>query len=957
MKSSSSLLRRLRRHRLPTGLMTAATAALTIAPAVMAQTDYSKAVTADNPLFYWNFDQAEVGAGILHSRAGAAVTTENDLQPVGSATRVTHASLSSGLRLGSAAGLDGFGSFFQTPGRLRTGKIELTGAWAVEFWMKSDGVDAKAYLVNFGISPGGDNAPAVIYNFKPSVVEVFTGSGGRTDEGGPVFADQEWHHVVAVYFGNGTDGVAPRTDIYLDGVATTGLQPISRRLNLDRLVFGAALPNGADTFTGNLDELAVYDLQALGLEDEVAVDNWASALVTRHRTSATAAAGESYTNVVKADKPLLYWNFDEAEPGAAAVQQMPVPDAVPGENRLTPVNTPLLATHEALASGLKLGSAADLSAGSFFHTRPLVTATDETSLPGPYAIELWFQSQASNEGTYQLNFGNYTANGDNSPALIYNFGTAPLHVELFNGPQRTGLGGPTVTDQAWHHLVIAYYGGGGTGVADRLDFYLDRQNYPRAGVVNQPLNLAGMVVGAAVLNGANAFTGRIDELAIYDLSSLADEAAVTAKVSSMVNAHFAASGAAMPETVITIGAQPQSKTSSIGQSVVFTVAASVTGTNEALNYQWFRDGVALIGENTGTYTSPALQLRDVGDHSYTVRVSAGAAFKDSAAAVLTVTAPPVLARTAYASQVIADAPLLYWNFDEASGPALQLMPLGFEPAPGANDLKPTSTAGRLDLSVEAGSPSIGYAADFPGNGHFKTLLESGLSELSGPFGVEFWVRSLAANPQTYLVNFGNYEVAGGDNSPALIYNFNPNYLELFGPGRTATEGAALPDSEWHHVMYVFYGSDAVGVAPLVEIYLDGEAYSIANSATNWRISLAGLVVGAALPNGVNSFRGNLDELAIYDFSAAADETGLRTRVQSLIASHMQASTGVISTPASLNIQVSGTNATLTWTAGAGIILQESPDLAAWITVNGATSPFTVPLPAGGGRKFYRLAKP
>lgn len=956
MKSSS-----LFRLRTLPGLVLAAagllTASLTTAPVAMAQTDYAKAVTADNPLFYWNFDQAEVGDGILHTRPGSAVTTENDLQPMGSSTRVTHASLSSGLRLGSAASFDGQGSFFQSLGVLRTGKTQLAGAWAIEFWLKSDGAGTKAYLVNFGVSPGGDNAPAVIYNFKPSVVEVYAAGNGRTDEEGPTFDDTNWHHVMAVYYGNGTDGVAARTDIYLDGVATSGLAPVSRRLSLDRLLVGAALPSGADPFAGNLDELAVYDLQSLGLADEAAVDNWASALVTRHRTSAAAAAGETYTNVVKADKPLLYWNFDEAEPTAPALQLMPVPDAAAGENRLVPEKTPVLTTHEELASGLKMGRAADLSGGSFFHVRPLVTEDAITSLPGPYAVEMWFQSQAGNEGTYPLNFGDYINQGDNSPALIYNFGAAPLHLELFNGAQRTGMAGPTVADQAWHHLVIAYYGGGGLGVADRLDFYLDRQNYPNAGAVNKPLSLAGMVVGAGLLNGANAFTGRIDELAIYDLSALTDEAAVTAKISSMVNTHYTASGAATPETVITIGTPPQSKTASIGGSVIFTVAATVTGTNEPVNYQWFRDGIALTGEITETYTTPALQLRDVGDHTYTVRVSAGAAFKDSTGAVLTVTAPPALPRTSYASQVIADAPLLYWNFDEASGPALQLMPLGFEPTPGANDLKPSTAAGRLDLAVEGGSPGLGYAAELAGNGHFKTLLESGLSELSGPFGVEFWVRSLAANPGTYLVNFGNYEAVGGDNSPALIYNFNPGYLELFGPSRTATEGPTLPDNEWHHVMYVFYGSEAVGVAPLVEIYLDSTAYSIANPGTSWRINLAGLVVGAALPSGVNGFTGNLDELAIYDFSAAADETSLRTKVTGLITSHMLASTGVVSTPASLNIQVSGTNAILTWTAGAGILLQESPNLAAWTTVTGAASPFTVPLPTGGGKKFYRLAAP
>lgn len=929
-------------------------APLTALP-VRGQATYSQTVLSDTPLFYWNFDQAEVGEGILHQLAGVPLTTENDLQPIGSATRVAHGEIGSGLRLGKAASLDG-SSFFQSPAALRAGKPELTGAYAVEVWIQSQSANTSTYLVNFGVDPGGDNAPALIYNFQGPALEIYGGGGGRTGAAGPAFEDQNWHHLLAVYYGNGTDGVAARTDLYLDGIPATGLDAFARRLSLDRLIVGAALPNGANSFTGNMDELAVYDLQALGLADEVAVDTWASGLVTRHRNSALATTGDPYASVVKADHPLLYWNFDEAEPSSAALQQMPLNNVAAGDNLLIPQNTPVLATHTDLGSTLKLGRAADLTGGSFFHLRPLKTDTGATELPGPYAVELWFQSQAGNEGTYPLNFGDYTAQGDNAPALIYNFGAAPLHLELFSrGGQRTALSGPAVTDQAWHHLMIAYYGGGGAGVADRLDFYLDRQNYPNIGPVNQPLSLRGLVVGAGLLNGANAFTGRIDELAIYDLSALADEAAVTAKVSAMVNAHFAAAGATVPAAVVTLASQPQSKTANIGESVVFSVAASVTGTSEPLTYQWFRDGLAIIGEVSDTHTTPTLALSDVGAHNYTVRVAAGAAFKDSAAAVLTVNAPPALPQTAYAKTVIADAPLLYWNFDEASGPARQLMPLGFEPEAGVNDLLPTPAAGRVDHAVQPGSPSLGYAAGFGGNGHFKTMLDSGLSELSGPFGVEFWVQSLAANPGTYLVNFGNYGAPGGDNAPALIYNFTSGFLELFGPSRTAANGPMLPDSEWHHVMYVYYGDGSNGLAPLVEIYLDGAASSIGNS-TAWRINLAGLVVGAALPSGVNGFTGNMDELAVYDFSTAADETALRSKVEGLISRHLLASTGAVITPATLDIRTSGTSAILTWPAMAGVMLQESPDLSAWTTVSGAVSPLTVPLPASG-RKFYRLARP
>ncbi|RYD35054.1 MAG: hypothetical protein EOP86_09495, partial [Verrucomicrobiaceae bacterium] len=900
-------------------------AALAASPA-QSQTTYSQAVLADKPLFYWNFDQEEIGAGIVQQTPRAEVPVENDLVAVQSASRVTHESIGSGLRLGSTASLDGAG-YFASPASLRAGKPQLTGAYALEVWIRSQGDNPTAYLLNFGVDPGGDNAPALIYNFLGPMLELFGGNGGRTGDLGPVFEDQLWHHVLVVYYGNGTDGVGAHTDFYLDGSLTTGLNPVSRRLSFDRLIVGAALPSGVNGFAGNMDELAVYDLQAKGLADEAAVEAWASGLATRHRASAMAASGPAYSAVVKADEPLLYWNFDETDPTAPAAQQMSITNGGAGDNLLIAEGSPVLYTHEELGSTLKLGRTADLVGTSFFHARPLTSDTGISFLPGPYVVELWLQSLADNGGAYLVNFGDYTAAGDNSPAVIYNFDPpAPLHLELFGGGGgRTALSGPIMADQAWHHLVAVYYGGGGEGVADRLDFYFDKQNYPRVGPVVKPLSLGGLVAGAGLLNGANQFTGRIDELAVYDLSDLPDEAAVTAKVSSMVEAHFTAAGGTLPETVVTIGTQPQGKTANIGDTAVFSVSATVTGTNEPLTFQWFRDGLALVGEVAATYSIPALALGDVGTHNYTVRVSAGQVFKDSAAAALTVNAPPPLAQTAYAKQMIADAPVLYWNFDEASGPAAQLMPLDPAPATGANDLVPSVAARRADHTATASGLNLGYTADFSGNGYFKKLLETNLSELNGPFGVELWIQSLGDNPNTYLVNFGNHEVAGGDNSPALIYNFNAGYLELFGPARTTTEGPPLEDNEWHHLVYVFYGNDSVGVAPLLEIYLDGQAYSITNT-TAWRVSLAGILVGAALPNGVNGFTGRLDEIAVYDFSTAFDEAALRSKVQSLIITHMQAATTV--TPpatASIAINVSGPNATLTWSAQGGVILQESPD--------------------------------
>lgn len=551
-----------------------------------------------------------------------------------------------------------------------------------------------------------------------------------------------------------------------------------------------------------------------------------------------------------------------------------------------------------------------------------------------------------------MNFG---PGGGNSPAIIYNFDANPTFLEFF-GQGRTGQSGPTFTDDKWHHLFIVYYGDGVNGVDNRLDIYFDRVPFTSAAVPPSQLALDQLFVGAALLNRANAFTGRLDEVAIYDLSSAGDAEAIEAKVTEMINSHFELAGAVPAAAQVVITSPPASVTAEIGQTVTFSVTAQLVNAEGDLSYQWFKDGELIPGAQEDSYTIPEVTLTDVGTHAYTVRVAAAGVFTVSEPTTLTVAAPPAPAPTAYSAQVLSDRPLLYWNFDEVTGPAV-------ERVGGVNELVPTTFAGRDQHSRLGSGLFLGHTADFQGNGHYKGLLNTDIVELQSPFGLELWFQSTAPNPGTYLANFGDHTIPGRDNSPAVIYNFGgfENHLELFLNGlRTGLEGPFLEDDQWHHLFFAYYGNGEAGVAPVMEIYLDGEVYEIANTIA-WRVDLAGLVVGAALPNGVNSFTGRIDELALYNFEDAADEVSLRSRVQDMISRHRSAAAGIIpapATPPELNITVSGGNAVLTWSNAEGYVLQESTSLAtgSWTTIQGATSPHTVPLPTNG-QKFYRLAKP
>ncbi len=218
-------------------------------------TAYGYAVLKDNPRFYWSFNEeaADSVAQDLVRRQ-----TNDHFAPQNDATRAASAS----ANLGQAAALDGDGDFFQVSGM---NDWEMPGAWAVEMWVKSDGENVEKYWMNAISANGSRNNPAVIYGYKGQHVEAYS-PAGRTGESGPTITDQDWHHLVVTFYGNGGGfGVADRVDIAMDGVVqTVDRGGFSSGFALDgTIIFGAALANGAGAFLGKMDELAFYDLSGL----------------------------------------------------------------------------------------------------------------------------------------------------------------------------------------------------------------------------------------------------------------------------------------------------------------------------------------------------------------------------------------------------------------------------------------------------------------------------------------------------------------------------------------------------------------------------------------------------------------------------------------------------------------------------------------------------------------------
>ena len=94
-----------------------------------------------------------------------------------------------------------------------------------------------------------------------------------------------------------------------------------------------------------------------------------------------------------------------------------------------------------------------------------------------------------------------------------------------------------------------------------------------------------------------------------------------------------------------ITTQPASQTVIAGKTASFTVAATGTA---PLTYQWSKNGTAISGATSSTYTTPAETTTD-NNAKFTVAVSNGAGSATSNAAILTVSASSLLLNSSASS--------------------------------------------------------------------------------------------------------------------------------------------------------------------------------------------------------------------------------------------------------------------------------------------------------------------
>ena len=119
--------------------------------------------------------------------------------------------------------------------------------------------------------------------------------------------------------------------------------------------------------------------------------------------------------------------------------------------------------------------------------------------------------------------------------------------------------------------------------------------------------------------------------------------------------------AAVPPAITT---QPVSQTVIVGQTAGFSVTASGTA---PLAYQWNKNGSAISGATSWTYTTPATTPSDNGSR-FTVSVSNGAGNVTSGAAILTVNSSPSITSQPASQTVIAGQAASFTVAASGTGP-------------------------------------------------------------------------------------------------------------------------------------------------------------------------------------------------------------------------------------------------------------------------------------------------
>jgi PKD repeat protein len=285
--------------------------------------------------------------------------------------------------------------------------------------------------------------------------------------------------------------------------------------------------------------------------------------------------------------------------------------------------------------------------------------------------------------------------------------------------------------------------------------------------------------------------------------------------------------------------------------------------NESLVYSILRNGVPVYSfpYRSQMWDRPWTGFTDTnltpgGSYRYQVVVSDPFGNKASSP-IVTTTAGTSGTLSAYAREVLSDAPAHYWRLGESGGSATDTA--------ATNNASVGSGVARGREGAIAGDSNTAADLGTSGNG----WIQSGQRQLStNYFSIEAWIRP-GSGDRGRIVGFGDSNSLTGtssssqrdrhlylDNAGRIHFGINPAEI------RVITSPGSYNDGRWHHVVGTM-GADGL------RLYVDGQqvasraSYTVAgNYFGYWRIGGDGLSGWPNRPSG-DYYGGLVDEVAIY----------------------------------------------------------------------------------------------
>jgi hypothetical protein len=270
----------------------------------------------------------------------------------------------------------------------------------------------------------------------------------------------------------------------------------------------------------------------------------------------------------------------------------------------------------------------------------------------------------------------------------------------------------------------------------------------------------------------------------------------------------------------TINTQPANTTVVAGQSAAFTI--SVTGGTVPVTYQWKRDGVAIAGATSASYTLSAVALAD-NSANFVVDVTNPAGTISSQAASLTVTAPHVGSWSdpvrISANQGTTEVHLPHAAID-ASGDAVAVWREIIESGP------PGSTRyAAMANHFEAGNWRTPVRIDR--QGYLNTQFPEVAMTTGGVAYAIFPQARSESNPHGFSHGYVTRYAAGSWSAPAQIENYLDATGHSVGEPRIAAHASGQAFAVWHQASAVLANqSDTSGAWPLTPVILDANGAGV-----------------------------------------------------------------------------------------------------------------------------------